>query len=158
MAKKIKSEEKENKEAKELEHFEYICLEIERGAALRNAVKGLMNLKKFYSIIDGNEDKRERYARACEARAESIFEDILEIADESNADVGFNEKMQMVINGEAIQRSKLKIDARKWILSKLNPKKYGERLGMDIEANVKSEIVWVEEKTYEANKKADSSS
>lgn len=35
------------------------------------------------------------------------------------------------LNGEHVQRSRLRIDARKWIAAKLKPKKYGERLGLD---------------------------
>ena len=32
------------------------------------------------------------------------------------------------MNGEAIQRSRLRVDTRKWLLAKLQPKKYGERI------------------------------
>ena len=50
-----------------------------------------------------------------------MFEEIIEIADESE-----NDKVNGVLNSEAIQRSKLRVDARKWALSKMNPKKYGD--------------------------------
>ena len=33
-----------------------------------------------------------------------------------------------VLNGEHIQRSRLRVDTRKWYLSKLNPKKYGDKV------------------------------
>ena len=32
------------------------------------------------------------------------------------------------MNNEAVQRSRLRVDARKWLMSKLMPKKYGEKL------------------------------
>jgi hypothetical protein len=35
-----------------------------------------------------------------------------------------------VVNTEHIQRSKLRIDTRKWNLSKMQPKKYGEKLDL----------------------------
>lgn len=136
-AKKAPAKPKE-KEKDYLQDFEYICMEIERGAAVRNAVKAFMSSKKFFQMIDENADLGKRYARACEARAESIFEDILDIADESNADLVVNEKMQLTINGEAVQRSKLKIDARKWMLSKLDPKKYGERQQVEHSGEINS--------------------
>ena len=33
-------------------------------------------------------------------------------------------------NGEAVQRSKLRVDARKWMASKMAPKKYGDKLAV----------------------------
>ena len=79
----------------------------------------------------------EHYARACEARAEAIFDEILEIADESSNDI---EQIDLgdgmvseKVNHEAIQRSKLRVDARKWALSKMNPKRFGEKL--DVTSN-----------------------
>lgn len=57
-----------------------------------------------------------QYAEARTAQAEAIFDEMLEIADEGepNADM----------NG----RDRLRIDARKWVLGKLAPKKYGDKL------------------------------
>jgi hypothetical protein len=34
----------------------------------------------------------------------------------------------LVLNGEHVQRSRLRLDARKWALSKMAPKKYGDKL------------------------------
>lgn len=31
-------------------------------------------------------------------------------------------------NGDAVQRSKLRVDARKWVAAKLKPKKYGDKI------------------------------
>lgn len=82
----------------------------------------------FLGWVKENEELQKHYARACDIRAEQIFEEIFEIADESNADLSIGEKGQLVINGEAVARSRLKIDARKWALSKMMPKKYGDKL------------------------------
>jgi hypothetical protein len=54
-----------------------------------------------------------RYARANVAREEVLFDDLFAIADDDTEDV---------------QRSKLRVDTRKWALSKLNPKRYGDKL------------------------------
>lgn len=114
------------------EKFDYIILEIERGSSLRQAIKGLeISSKTFYELLDSDEVKRKQYARACEERAENMFDEIIEIADTSNADVvGLSEGGKPIIDGEAIQRSRLKIDARKWALSKMFPKKYGDKLDL----------------------------
>ena len=74
--------------------------------------------------IKANEYFSDQYARAMEKRQESLFEEIIDIADKSIPGVP-DELIQddMV----TIQRDKLKIETRKWILGKMNPKKYGER-------------------------------
>lgn len=84
--------------------------------------------KEFCRWIKKNEDLSKHYARAREERAEFIFDEILEIADNSNADAWIDDAGQTKIDGEAIQRSKLKIDARKWMLGKMQPKKYGDKM------------------------------
>jgi len=117
--------------------FEYICLEVERGTALRVACVSFMSTRKFYELLDESKERQKRYARACEERAGKIFDDILTIADESNADVSLYEG-KIRIDGEAIQRSKLKIEARKWVLSKLEPKKYGDKIDVDHTTNGES--------------------
>jgi hypothetical protein len=68
------------------------------------------------------------YTRAREIQAELMSDEILEIADESDRDykiVGV--EGDKVVDNEAIQRSRLRVDTRKWYLSKVLPKKYGEK-------------------------------
>ena len=36
------------------------------------------------------------------------------------------------LNGDHVQRSRLRIEARKWLMGKLKPKKYGEKLDVDL--------------------------
>lgn len=76
-----------------------------------------------------------RYARATEERAEHIFEDILDIADDGERDViiRVNEDgtTDEIVNHDHIQRSKLRVDARKWVLSRMQPKKYGDKLDVE---------------------------
>lgn len=68
-----------------------------------------------------------RYTLAMDQRAEAIFEDILDIADDVGQDLVQNADGVMVVNHAVIQRDRLRVDARKWNLSKMNPKKYGDR-------------------------------
>ena len=76
------------------------------------------------------EDFRGQYARAREVQAEVMFEDTLSIADDPRHD--WNERYTrdgMAITAadhEHIQRSKLRVDTRKWMLARMAPKKYGD--------------------------------
>ena len=109
--------------------FEYVCQEIEKGRALRNVLKdeNMPGTSTFYQWLDNDEVKAKQYARATEVRADIIFDDILAIADENTNDTSINENGIEVVNNDVIQRSRLRIDARKWVLSKLNPKKFGDK-------------------------------
>jgi len=115
-----------------LEKFDAICLLVSKGKALRNAVKIYhISTTDFYKIADSDNVLKERYVRACEDRATAIFEDIIDISDDSSLDTTIIEKNGQTIeveNKEWVNRSKLRVDARKWILSKMNPKKYGDKI------------------------------
>jgi hypothetical protein len=83
--------------------------------------------------IPANPAFREQYAHARELQAETFADEINDIADDGSND--WMEKRNRdgdvigyVVNGEAVQRSKLRVDARKWIASKLYPKKYGDKI------------------------------
>lgn len=135
----------------EEERFEQVCIKIESGMSLRTIFSEYnppMSNTLFYRLIKENKDLNERYARAKEIYAANIFDEIIEISDESNADIEISEEGKMYINGEAVQRSRLKIDARKWVLSKLEPKKYGDKLDIDHTTNGES-IIWKETKSYD---------
>jgi hypothetical protein len=77
----------------------------------------------------------EQYARARDAQADTLADEILDIADDGSNDWmgGKDEESGSNYNGDAVARSKLRVDARKWIAAKLKPKKYGEKtlLGSD---------------------------
>jgi hypothetical protein len=68
--------------------------------------------------------------RAREAQADTLADEILDIADESVNDFmerfGRDGEVTLVENPETINRSKLRIEARKWYAGKLKPKKYGD--------------------------------
>jgi hypothetical protein len=117
--------------------FSIICSRVELGEALRTVLKAenMPSPATFYSWLENDESKVKQYARATELRAEAIFEDMITIADDSSndeieIDLGDGVKSSRP-NTEFIQRSRLRVDTRKWIVSKLNPKKYGDKIDID---------------------------
>jgi hypothetical protein len=143
-----------NKEQTEL-IFSNILLEIEKGRALRNVLNDadMPSSKTFYNWLESDEDKVKRYARACELRADTIFEDILDIADDSSKDITTDPLGNERLNTEFVQRARLRVDARKWIVSKLNPKKYGDKIENTHLGEMS--IKWQEVKTYDSDKETD---
>ena len=110
-----------------------ICQMIAQGQSVRSicAKKDMISMQTFFRWLRENDKFREQYARACEERSYMHAEDIIEIAD--NATNDYMEKLEgdgYIFNSENVQRSRLRIDTRKWLMSKLNPKVYGDKLDM----------------------------
>lgn len=76
------------------------------------------------------EEFRTLYAQAKEDQAELLAEEIIEIADDSARDEIITEDGRSIENREFINRSRLRVDARKWVAAKLLPKKYGDKIGL----------------------------
>lgn len=79
----------------------------------------------IYQWLANKPDFADKYARAKKCQIETFIDDILEIADDSSQDQMVNEQGSPVCRSEHIARSRLRIDTRKWLASKLVPKVYG---------------------------------
>ncbi|AKG07050.1 hypothetical protein LU276_03965 [Moraxella haemolytica] len=67
----------------------------------------------IYEWLAQYSDFSDRYARASEQRADHYFDEMLDIADKALP--------------EEVQKAKLQIDTRKWVLARMNPKKYSDK-------------------------------
>lgn len=113
-----------------------ICEGIADGRSLRAIVReddSLPARSTIFKWLAENKVFADQYAKAREAQADVLFEEILDIADESttvNKVIGHGEDAEEVVvyDSVAVQRNRLRVDARKWMAGKLRPKKYGEKL------------------------------
>lgn len=83
--------------------------------------------RTWYTWLADDAQLQQDYARVKAVMAEKYAEEILQIADDNSRDV------LMGIYGEvgnrvAVERDRLKVDTRKFLLSKLLPKKYGDKV------------------------------
>ena len=119
---------------------------------IANSEKGLRAIAKEFDIATStimkwlNEESyfSEQYTHAKELQADYMVESMLDIADETSNDTIITETGERQ-NSEWINRSRLRVDTRKWIVSKLMPKKYGDKVdvttnGKDINIPI---IEWV---------------
>ena len=74
-----------------------------------------------------------RYAAARDIAYRLMADDLLQIADDSSGDVTVGEDGTVRMNAEFTARSRLKVDTRKWILAKMLPKLYGDRVATTLE-------------------------
>lgn len=117
------------------EKADKICELLACGMSLRSVCNedGMPDAATVFKWMRTNEEFLKQYARAKQESADAMAEEILDISDQANGDwmtrkIG-KEEVQ-VANNEAIQRSRLRVDTRKWLMSKMKPKKYGEKLDM----------------------------
>ncbi|UYW02101.1 hypothetical protein K5I29_04155 [Flavobacterium agricola] len=113
-------------------------------AILTNADRNILPSNvTFCEWLANDEDLAKQYARACELRAEFLLDEALDIVDDTSNDFVKTDLGDGVVveklNPENIQRSRLRFDARKWMIGKLNPKKYGDKISHTIDS--KSEVL-----------------
>jgi hypothetical protein len=80
------------------------------------------------------------YARAREAWADYHFEALLAIADTPQIGETVVTRANGTVEvkrGDMVDRARLQIDARKWIIARAAPKKYGDKVEQTINANVR---------------------
>lgn len=111
-----------------------ICLRVADGESLRSVCRdpAMPAMSTVFKWLNEQKVFSEQYARAKETAADAMAEDIQEIADEAPRMTTNKHGADIVDNGFETFR-KTRIDTRKWIASKLKPKKYGEKVDAKIE-------------------------
>ena len=114
-----------------------ICTQLAEGKSLRTIIKGMSGVSMSMVMRWLNDERfrefREQYARAREMQAEVMADEIMDISDEDPMEELTTKAGKIVKRDSAgVNRNRLRVDARKWIASKLLPKKYGDRLDIDL--------------------------
>lgn len=116
------------------ETADIILARLSQGESLRSICRDLKSPAESTVrlwALDDVEGFAAQYARARELQAYALEDELLDIADN-----GTNDWMERhdpgnpgwAINGEHLQRSRLRFDARRWAMSKILPKAYGEKI------------------------------
>lgn len=119
--------------------FNSIISEIENGASLRSAIKKLKTISRdtFNEWVKQDEELSDQYARAMDERIDIKFESIeRDYMEEPQRD-----PITGKIDPGWVQLQRLKIDAKKWELSKLKPKKYSDRIQTEHSGEITTNII-----------------
>ena len=111
---------------------------IESGKSLRFALSQIpLSSSTFFIWIEENPEKSKHYAYVTDIRTELKFESIeQDYSEEPQRDAETGR-----IDSAWVQLQRLKIDAKKWELSKLNPKKYGDKIQQEHSGELKTTII-----------------
>jgi hypothetical protein len=98
-------------------HKTTICERIASGKSLKEIcdTKGMPSRETVYVWLADDHEFSDRYARAREEQADYYADEIIDIADAA----------------KDANLARLQIDARKWKASKLQPKKYGDKIDLN---------------------------
>lgn len=109
----------------------------ENGASLSQACRDRnITRMQFIDYIEKDINLVDAYARAVDYRNDLKAENIIRLAHNRSNDMYMDKDGNLKPNMVAVQRDRLIIDSEKWLLSKLAPKKYGDRIQID--ADVKT--------------------
>lgn len=108
-----------------------ICDRLAVGESLRSICRdeAMPCLSSVFKWLGLHPEFADQYARAREEQAESLADEIVSISDEADVAAKHEgEDVRLALDATAIARNRLRVDARKWVASKLKPKKYGDRI------------------------------
>ena len=103
---------------------------IANGASLTGALERLEPAPSYFwakKCLRNDPNLRQRYEQACEDRVDRMAEELLELADTPIPD-----HLDGPGKSAWVNQKRLQIDARKWVTSRLYPRRYGERLDMAV--------------------------
>jgi hypothetical protein len=121
-----------------------ICVRLARGETLR----GICRDEEFPPestvrtwALEDVDGFAARYTLARQLGLDSMADQLLEISDDGTKYYTLDSQGNLIVNGEHINRSRLRVDTRKWYLSKLAPKRYGEKVDLNVGGQDGSPVV-----------------
>ncbi len=109
------------------------CSRIAEGYTIRQIgeIDGYPSDRTMYSWMHKHKEFYNAYQDALVARAEVYREEIIAIADDARNDfmekAGIGGTPYVTLDSEHVQRSKLRIDTRRWLMASMVPKKFGAK-------------------------------
>lgn len=121
-----------------------ICERLMDGESLRAICRddGMPSCGVVFGWLKDNDAFAEQYTRTRAIQLDVIAEDIVDLSD--RARMGEKRTIKAdgsieIVTGDMVDRTRLQIDARKWFLGKLAPKKYGDRVAHDV--SIKTPVI-----------------
>jgi len=121
------------------EVLDEICARIANGETLRAICRDehMPAWRTVYDWINEDKDFATRIAHARELGFDAIAEDLLNVVDDGQNDWmertnKDGDNIGWMVNGECVQRSRLRADTRLKLLAKWAPAKYGERQALEL--------------------------
>lgn len=108
-----------------IEIINEVCRRLIDGEALRAIFKPktMPHVVTFFEWLEDNKELGKRYARAMQFRSHLLFEEIIEEANEEPERT--DTKFGTCVDTGWVQNKRVRIEAKKWVVAKMNPQVYG---------------------------------
>lgn len=119
-----------------------ICFRLSNGESTRKITRDdhMPAMATLFKWLNENNNFMERYTQAKKEMVECMASELTEIADDSTND--FYEKklkngeVAVAVDNELVNRSKLRVDTRKWVCERLMPNKYGLKQDLKVSGSI----------------------
>lgn len=120
-----------------------ICERIAEGESLRKVclADDMPNKATVFRWLAADKAFSDQYAHARDAQADVLADEIIDIADDGQNDTYKDDDGNVRTDQDVIARSRLRVDARKWIASKLKPKVYGDKVENTVKGDKDSPLI-----------------
>ena len=116
--------------------FPQICARISSGELLTDICAELeIPRASFYVWLNADKERIDEYARAREEQQHSWADEIVKLADKSRPGNTVTEKCDGTVEtktGDMVERTRLQIESRKWLMARLAPRTYGDKVQAEI--------------------------
>jgi hypothetical protein len=128
------------KEQVDPEIIDDICAWIADGKTLRDYCRqeGSPNWRTVYNWLDKDDEFLTRFTRAREVGQDAIAEDTLEIIDTFPINTGGDNAR---LDSAHVAWLKNRVEQRMKLLAKWNPKKYGDKVGLEHQGGINVNVV-----------------
>lgn len=115
-----------------------ICIRLGLGESLREICRNedMPSKTTVMRWLATHAEFRDQYASAREAQADYYAEEIIEISDDGSNDYMLRKngsgEDELVENKDVLARSRLRVDTRKWLMARMAPKKYGDKITQEV--------------------------
>jgi hypothetical protein len=120
----------------DIESMEAALASIASGSTVKQACAAVGmagHENSFYSLVLKDPVIKTLYEEARLIQAEKMaIDDLIEISDDTSQDETWDGKS----NSAAVNRSRLQVDSRKWIASKMHYRRFGDKIQQDVEVNM----------------------
>jgi len=123
-----------------MDQIQDVLAEISLGKTVRQAFDAVgidrARIGSLYRVFLQDKAIRKLYDEAREMQAESYADDIIDISDETINDWTTNGQGNEVANHEVINRSRLRVDSRKWLSGRWAPRRFGDNKHVDFGGSI----------------------
>jgi len=112
-----------------------VCEHLTEGKSLQEACRIVTDVKSHTILtwVEKYPELRDQYMQARARGYQLLADEIIAISDEADVEARYqNEDVKLVLDATAVARNRLRIDTRKWMLAKMLPKVYGDKVTSEI--------------------------